>query len=65
MTQLMLFVVALASLSGAALSAQDSSVSMQPEVSIGRRTLARRQISAEQLEQMLAAPNREPDEGLS
>ena len=63
MRQLMPFVVALLSLTGAALRAQNISPSPQLKFPAGRRVLALagREISAEQLEQMLAGSNREPD----
>lgn len=56
-----LFVIAVASLSGGVLCAQDVSVSIQPKVPMGRRV----QITAEQLEQVLAAKSREPDKRLA
>ena len=63
MKQLMPFVVALLSLTGAALRAQNISASTQLKFPAGRRVLALagREISGEQLEQMLAGSNREPD----
>ena len=63
MKQLMPFVVALLSLTGAALRAQNISASTQLPPPAGRRVLALagREISGEQLEQMLAGSNREPD----
>jgi hypothetical protein len=63
MKQLMPFVVALLSLTGAALRAQNTSASTQPKPPAGRRVLALagREISGEQLEHMLAGSNREPD----
>jgi hypothetical protein len=64
MKQLMPFVVALMSLTGATLRIQGISASTQPKLAAVQRALAGRQISGEQLEQMLAAPNREPDKGL-
>jgi hypothetical protein len=61
MNQWMPFIVALLSLTGAALRAQNISPSTQPDP--GRRVLAvaGREISAEQLEQMLAGNNRQRD----
>jgi hypothetical protein len=56
MKQLMPFVVALISLTGATLRA-----SAQPKLPAGQHALAGRQISGEQLEQMLAGASREPD----
>ena len=63
MKQLMPFVVALLSLTGAALRAQNISASTQPKPPAGRRVLALagREITGEQLEQMLAGSIREPD----
>ena len=63
MKQLMPFVVALLSLTGAALRAQSISASTQLKFPAGRRVLvlAGRKISGEQLEQMLAGSKREPD----
>src|ERR1700739_1301056 len=63
MKPLMPFVVALLSLTGAALRAQNISASTQLKFPAGRRVLALagREISGEQLEQMLAGSNREPD----
>jgi hypothetical protein len=61
MKLLRLFIIAVASLSGAALCAQDVSVGIQPKLPIGRRG----QITGWQLEQMLAAKNREPDKRLA
>jgi len=63
MKELMLFVVALLSLMGVALRAQNISASTQLKPPAGRRVLALagREISGEQLEQMLAGSNREPD----
>jgi hypothetical protein len=61
MNQWMPFVVALVSLTGATLRSQGILASMQPKLLAGQRALAGRQISGEQLEQMLAAVNREPD----
>jgi hypothetical protein len=61
MKQLTSFVVALLSLSGAALRAQDIPVSMQLNLLAGRGMLTGQEISGEQLEQMLAGANREPD----
>jgi hypothetical protein len=63
MKQLMPFVVALLSLTGAALRAQNISESTHLNPPAGRRVLALagREISGEQLEQMLAGSNREPD----
>ncbi len=61
MKQLMPFVVALLSLMGAALRTQNISASTQLKLPAGRRVLAGREISGEQLEQMLAGTNREPD----
>jgi hypothetical protein len=63
MKRLMLFVVAFISLTGAALRAQNISASTQLKPPAGRRVLALagREISGEQLEQMLAGSNREPD----
>jgi len=58
MRQLMPFVVALVSLTGATLHI---SASTHPKLPAGERALAGRQISGEQLEQMLAGANREPD----
>jgi hypothetical protein len=62
MKQLMTFVVAFISLTGAALRAQNISASTQLKSPAGRRVLALagREISGEQLEQMLAGSNREP-----
>jgi hypothetical protein len=57
MKQLMPFVVALVSLTGAMLRTQGISASTQPKLPAGQRALAGRQISGEQLEQMLAAVN--------
>jgi hypothetical protein len=58
MRQLMPFVVALVSLTGATLRI---SANTHPKLPAGERALAGRQISGEQLEQMLAGANREPD----
>src|SRR3984885_15921825 len=58
MRQWMPFVVALVSLTGATLGI---SASTHPKLPPGERALAGRQISGEQLEQMLAGANREPD----
>lgn len=62
MKQWMPFVIALLSLTGSAVRAQNISASTQPKPDAGRRVLAvaGREISAEQLEQMLAGKNREP-----
>jgi hypothetical protein len=65
MKHLMPFVVALVSLTGATLRTQGISASTQPKLPAGQRALAGRQISGEQLEQMLAAVNREPDKELA
>ena len=65
MKQLMPFVVALVSLTGATLRSQGIAASTQPQLPAGQRALAGRQISGEQLEQMLAAVNREPDKELA
>jgi hypothetical protein len=56
-----LLILAAASLSGAALCAQDVSVGIQSKLTGGWRG----QITGEQLEQMLAADNREPDKRLA
>jgi hypothetical protein len=63
MKQLMPFIVALLGLMGATLPAQNISVITQPKFPVGRRALALagREISVEQLEQMLAGSSREPD----
>ena len=63
MKQWMPFVVALLSLTGAGLRSQNISASTQLKLLAGRRVLvlAGREISGEQLEQMLAGSNREPD----
>ena len=63
MKQLMPFVVALLSLTGATLRSQNISASTQLKLHAGRRVLvlAGREISGEQLEQMIAGSNREPD----
>ena len=63
MKQLMPFVVALLSLTGAALRAQNISASTQLKLHAGRRVLvlAGREMSGEQLEQMIAGSHREPD----
>jgi len=63
MKQLMAFVVTLLSLAGAVLRAQNISAGTQPKPPAGRRVLALagREISGQQLEQMLAGTNREPD----
>jgi hypothetical protein len=65
MKQLMPFVVALVSLTGATLRTQGISASTQPKLPAGPRALAGRQINGEQLEQMMAAANREPDKELA
>src|ERR1700722_4580431 len=65
MKHLMPFVVALVCLTGATLRTQGISASTQPKLPAGQRALAGRQITAEQLEQMLAAVNREPDKELA
>ena len=54
-------VVALVSLRGTTLRTQSISASTQSQLPAGQRALADRPISGEQLEQMLAAVNREPD----
>ncbi|MDT7813290.1 MAG: hypothetical protein QOJ42_3206 [Acidobacteriaceae bacterium] len=61
MKQLVQFVVALVSLTEATLCIQGISASTQPKLPTGQRALAGRQISGEQLEQMLAGANRELD----
>ena len=63
MNQFLPFVVVLLSLTGAALRGQNISASTQLKLLAGRRVLvlAGREISGEQLEQMLAGSNREPD----
>ena len=63
MRQLMTFIVALIGLTGATLRAQEIAASTQPNRPVG--TLAGRPINGEQLEQMLAAKNREPDKRLA
>jgi hypothetical protein len=65
MKQWMPFVVAFVSLTGATLRSQRISESTQPKLPPGQRVLAGRQVSGEQLEQMLAAANREPDTKLA
>jgi hypothetical protein len=65
MKQLMPFVVALVSLTGAALRSPGISASTQPRLPAGQHALAGRQISGEQLEQMLAAVDRAPDKELA
>lgn len=62
MRQLMPFVVALVSLTGATLRI---SASTHPKLPAGERALAGGQISGEQLEQMLAGTSREPDKKLA
>ena len=63
MKQWMPFAVALLSLSGAALRSQNIAAGTQLKLHAGRRALVLvgREISGEQLEQMLAGSNREPD----
>ena len=65
MKQLMPFVIALVSLTGATLRTQSISASTQPKLPAGQHALAGRQISGEQLEQMLAVASREPDKELA
>ena len=67
MKPLMPFVVALLSLTGAGLHAQNVSAGTQRKLPAGRRVLALagREISGEQLEQMLAGSNREPDKKIA
>jgi hypothetical protein len=65
MRLLMPFVVALVSLTGATLRRQGISATTQRMLPAAERALAGRQISGEQLEQMLAAVNREPDKELA
>ena len=65
MKQLMPFVVALVSLTGGTLRTQGISASAQPKLPADQHALAGRQISGEQLEQMLAVASREPDKKLA
>jgi hypothetical protein len=61
MKQLVPFVVALVSLTGTTLRTQGISASTQPKLPAAQHGLAGRQISGEQLEQMLAVASREQD----
>jgi hypothetical protein len=59
------FVVALVSITGATLRTQGISASTQPKLPAGQCASADRQISGEQLEQMLTAVNRGEKQGKS
>jgi hypothetical protein len=63
MRQLMTFIVALIGFTGGTLRAQETAASTQPNRPVG--TLAGRPINGEQLEQMLAAGSRQPDQKLA